>query len=133
MRCPECNAKAKAGAKFCIQCGERIPPPDIEREVTPTLIPKREVSQPPPPLRGIELGVIFNRRCKKCGGDKFIGGTNRTGNCGAPFERQYYVCSNCNVEATDCCGNPLQTTPCLIPYVFVALGACSKALAFILS
>ena len=33
MRCPECGAEAGDAAKFCLRCGEALPPPATERHV----------------------------------------------------------------------------------------------------
>ena len=127
MKCPKCGANTERDAKFCGYCGNPISTEFNAKSEHATGISHHKAHEQPSP--GVEIGM-FGKRCKKCGGTKFVA-RNTTMCCGCSG-MQNWVCQNCEVTATDFCGKPIKVNYCLIPFVFIALGFCSKALAYFL-
>lgn len=62
IRCPNCNAEVPAGAKFCLECGEKIEALSVDEVICPSCRKKTH--------RGkfcSECGAPLVRQCAKCG------------------------------------------------------------------
>ena len=75
------------------------------------------------------MGVKRGKKCKKCGADNYVAVQAYPG-WGLSTE-QHWSCVNCGVKSTSgCCGTPDKVGFCWVPFVFVALGFCSKTVAY---
>ena len=68
-RCAKCGAELPAGAKFCLQCGERVTPSSDEK----TICPKCGARTPKGKFC-IECGAPLAEKCPVCGADVPAGG-----------------------------------------------------------